>query len=462
MTIFDKLKKESGKYLPMHMPGHKRKTPAKYLKKLSADIDITEIDGFDDLHDPSGIIAEAQERAASLWGAEHSHILVGGSTVGILAGIYSCVLPSDEIILSRNCHKSVYHAIEVCGAVPKYIMPEINDGIFSSVSPELVKNALASHPKAKLVVITSPTYDGVISDIEGIAAVCHEKRVPLLVDEAHGAHLGLSESFPAGAVKAGADIVVQSLHKTLPSLTQTALAHVGGLCDDKKFSRALDVFETSSPSYLLMASADGCFEFIKEKPEAFAKWREALSLFYDKTASLKNLKIYRGEGAFAFDESKIVISTKNAGITGFELMKAMREQCGIELEMASLGYAVAMTGLLDSKSSLSRLAGALKKIDKTLSHAESASDTSVLLPKYAFTPKEAAMYPQETVFSGEAEGCVSAECIWAYPPGIPMIVSGEVFSEETILRIKVLAEAGADIKAADKSLKTFKVVKKLY
>ena len=462
MTIFESLIKNAGKRLPMHMPGHKRHTCAEYLKKLAADIDITEIDGFDDLHDPSGIIAKAQTRAAALWSAQNSHILVGGSTVGILAGIYSFLAPSDEVLVARNCHKSVYHAVEICGSTPRYIVPDRDEktGIYLSVDPEKVASALDYFKKIKLVVITSPTYEGVISDVERIADICHKRGVALLVDEAHGAHLDLSDKFTGGAVKAGADVVVQSLHKTLPSLTQTAIAHTGGLCDKEKYARALNVFETSSPSYLLMASADGCVDFISKHRELFAKWSDAADDFRSRAKKLAHLSVFDGGGSFAFDKSKIVISTAGADISGFELMKKLREEYDIELEMASEKYAVAMTGMFDTKSTLGKLIRALTKIDKTLTAAEASDITSIDLPVYAITPKEAVILPCEAVFAGEAEGEISAEYVWAYPPGTPLIVPGEVIDGDAVAYAKRLLSLGANVICADKSLKTLKVIKK--
>ncbi len=462
MTIFESLMKNARQKLPMHMPGHKRKTPAKYLKKLAADIDITEIDGFDDLHCPSGLIADAEARATALWGAQKSHILVGGSTVGILAGIYSFLAPSDEVLVARNSHKSVYHAVEICGSTPRYIVPERDKktGIYLSVDPVKVAAALDYWRKIKLVVITSPTYEGVISNVSAIADICRKRGVALLVDEAHGAHLDLSDKFAGGAVKAGADVVVQSLHKTLPSLTQTAIAHVGGLCDKEKFARALDVFETSSPSYLLMASADGCVDYVKNNIKLFAKWSASIDSFRCGAKKLAHLSVFDGDGAFDFDKSKIVISTVGADISGFELMKKLREEYDIELEMAGERHAVAMTGMFDTKSTLSKLLRALIKIDKTLAASEKSALSAVDLPVYAMTPKEAVILPAEAVFAGEAEGEIAAEYVWAYPPGIPLIVPGEVIDGDAVSYAKRLLSLGANIICADKSLKTLKVIKK--
>ena len=263
--------------LPFHMPGHKRNTERfPYLDRLSATEDITEIDGFDNLHGAEEILAEAMARAASLWHSERAYFLVNGSSCGILAGIRALTKRGDTVLLSRNAHKSVYHAVELCGLKPIFLMPPYDNerGMFLSLPPRTVREALEAHPEVRLVVLTSPTYEGVLSDTASIAKLAHERGIPLLVDAAHGAHLGLSADFPIGAVEAGADIVVASLHKTLPSLTQTAILHAGGpLVDTARLAHQLAVFETSSPSYLFLASMDGCVRAL-EDGSVMREWME--------------------------------------------------------------------------------------------------------------------------------------------------------------------------------------------
>lgn len=217
--------------IPMHMPGHKRNIElAPYLKKLYANCDFTEIYGMDDLHSPESILKEAMIRAENLWNSKHSYYLVNGSTGGILAGIRACTNRGDYVLVARNCHKSVYNAIDICGLKPIYILPNMiaDLPIYSSVNPQVVYNQIEKNKKIKLVIITSPTYEGIISDIGKISEIAHSFDIPVLVDEAHGAHLDISPYFIGGAVKNGADVIVQSLHKTLPSLTQT------GIIQDRK------------------------------------------------------------------------------------------------------------------------------------------------------------------------------------------------------------------------------------
>jgi len=257
------------------------------------------------------------------------------------------------------------HAVELLGLRPVYIDPPLLDGgVTGPVTPEAVAEALDAYPDIRLAAITSPTYEGVLSDIGAIAAVLHQRDMPLLVDEAHGAHLGLSAHFPWGAVSQGADLVVQSLHKTLPSLTQTALLHrVGKRVSHERLQHALDVFQTSSPSYPLLASIDSCVAFLEREGEPhFAAWRARLDAFREAAKRLKHLRLLTGE----IDPGKLTILCDGTNMTGPELMACLREAHGIELEMARDGYAVAMTGLASGDEDFHRLQTALEAVDKKL------------------------------------------------------------------------------------------------
>ncbi len=439
--LLDKLTGYAPGRLPMHMPGHKRNTVlADYLKALRADLDITEIDGFDDLHAPEGVLLDGMRRAARLWGADECRFLVNGTTCGLLAAVYSLAADGGRAIVARNCHKSVYHALELTGVEPVFIMPDVDaeTGVCGRISPEDVRRALEEAPDARFVLVTSPTYEGVISDVSAICRAAHERNVPVIVDEAHGAHLGISDAFPVDAMRMGADISVKSVHKTLPSLTQTAILLARhGRVDMAVLDHALDIFETSSPSYLLMASIDGCVSLMERRgAEILSGWRQALDEFYEGAAVLSHLRIRRQD-----EPSKLVIDTTQAGITGFELACRLRKE-NVELEMASLRYAIAMTGAGDTRETLRKFLNALKTVDRSLSMpsapfaqpsplAPSANSASFVLlpvlprPVRVLPPKIALRAPSENVSAREAVGRVSACYAWAYPPGIPMLVPGE-------------------------------------
>ena len=281
MDILTKLEEYSkAGYVPMHMPGGKRNTEYASTSVL----DITEIDGFDNMHNAEGIIKNASCRAAKLYGADKTLMLVNGSTAGILSAICGATKRKGKIIVARNCHVSVYNALIMAQLEPVYVIPEVDNdtGIYSGVSLEQIRKCFENNRDAQAVIITSPTYEGVVSEVREIASYLHEKGIPLIVDEAHGAHFKFSEEFPESAVKAGADIVINSIHKTLPALTQTALLHISGnYVDYDKVERFWNIYQTTSPSYILMASIDRCMRIIEEQGNY---------IFKDYISKLKNLR----------------------------------------------------------------------------------------------------------------------------------------------------------------------------
>ena len=447
-------------YLSLHMPGHKEnESLAPYLRTLSAGLDITELPGFDDLHDPEDVLAESMARASALFGSGESLYQVNGSSGALLAAIRGSTRRGDKVLVARNCHKAIYHGLELCGLEPVYCLPETEPafGLAGSITPEQAEAALEKHPDVKLVIYPSPTYDGILSDTAGICRIAHARGIPVLVDEAHGAHLGLTEHFPPGAVAQGADLVAASLHKMLPSLTQTAILHISGdLVDHKEVRRQAGIFQSSSPSYLLMASMDGCVRLLEEKrDELFSAWSRRLKEFDELVSGVKHLRL-PGHGAeagrsypgiYALDPARIVISTRNSALTGVELMRLLREEYRIELEMALDSYAVAMTGPGNDGAMPRRLAEALLKLDERFGPARAETP---IVPAYAIPPRvmgveEAARAESEPVPLREAVGRISGGYLWAYPPGIPLAVPGEQVTAD-------LAETAERLKRAEVKL----------
>jgi len=435
--------------LAMHMPGHKRNTAfAPYLQALGAGLDITEIPGFSNLHDPSGALAERMQEAAALWGSKRAWWLIGGSTAGLLAAIDAATQPGDRVLIARNCHKAVYNACMLCRLDTAYIqpMPFPEHSFSDRITPEQVDAALTANPGTRLVVLTSPTYEGLISDIAAISEVVHRHRALLLVDEAHGAHLGLSNHFPPSAVAQGADLVVQSLHKTLPCLTQTAMLH---LCSDRvsadELGFRLSVYQTSSPSYLLMASIDSCVTLLRERGQKlFAAWGQRLAAFHEKTTGLQHLSLPLRQVDYA-DPSKLLISTKGTSITGPILAERLRTEYNIETEMSTADTVLAMTGMGDIDETLLRLADALLGIDRTLSDGICFPADTVPIPEAAMPIHAAAKAEAELVAYSEATGRIAGDFLWAYPPGIPLVVPGEVISGSLIEYIRRSEHVGVDI-----------------
>jgi len=443
-----------GGTLAMHMPGHKRKMPQ---NGLPWSIDITEISGMDNLHGAQGILKEAMERAAAVFGAGRSFFLVNGSTAGVLAGICAATKRGDEVLMTRGSHKSVYNALELRDLKPHFIpMRQLDCGAYASIDPKSVEEELIKYPDVKLLIVTSPTYEGVESDLKTIVEIAHKAEVPVIVDAAHGAHFGFAEGFPESAVDSGADIVVHGVHKTLPSLTQTALLHFApGRLDEQELERQLSVFQTSSPSYPLMASLDSCIELLNDHgAELFGEYKKALCCFDEYVKQLRNLSVL-SHGAdskekhpeiFNFDSGKIVIVTQGTNITGRKLLEKLRDEHNIELEMALGAYAIAMTSVCDGEAELIRLAKALLEIDSGLETVTAHGIENLPpIPQQVMSAEKARAAEGELVEIEKAEGLVSGCMLWAYPPGIPLITPGERVSSELIEFLKAFEAQGVEI-----------------
>ena len=355
-------------YYPFHMPGHKRTDLSLGEPSL---IDITEIAGFDDLHHPTGLILEAERAASRLWGAKRSFLLVNGSTVGILAGVSAALSRRDQILIGENCHKSVKHACFLNELQTKTVSPvQTRFGIPGQIAPEAVEQAFARYPGIKGVVITSPTYEGIVSDITSIAEIVHGHDAVLIVDEAHGAHFGMHQDLPASAVTRGADLVVQSLHKTLPSLTQTALLQVAtDRVPTEKVLQYLDIFETSSPSYVLMAGMSRCIRLLTEQREPlFSEYLESLKSWYQTNRDLKYFSVLSsselsGKEAFAKDPGKLVIRSDLREVDGYALASCLRDVYHLETERTEGQIVIGMTSICDRVEGFRRLSAALHEID---------------------------------------------------------------------------------------------------
>ncbi len=451
-TLYEKLSEYAASdYYGFHMPGHKRNLEL-MEEDLPFAIDISEIDGFDDLHHAQGILKEAQERAARVWHAEETHFLINGSTVGVLSAILGTTRKGDEVLVARNCHKSVYHALELGGLTPVYVYPGFDEGtgLCTSIAVEDVREALLREPRIKAVVITSPTYDGVVSDVAGIAKAAHERGIPLIVDEAHGAHFGFSDYFPKNANQLGADLVIHSLHKTLPALTQTALLHINGtLVNRDRVWSYLDKLQSSSPSYVLMASIDSLAALLeREKTALFNTYTTRLENLRDVLGDLTHLKLVKPDveaGAFEYDRSKLVISVKGAGISSRSLYKRLLQEFRIQMEMTAGTYVLGMTSVADTPEGIERLAEALFAIDgQLLARDDVRIHGSETLP--GKPPEAAAAYAcwqinqlqdtgagrTESVRLEDSIGNISAEYAYLYPPGSPLLVPGERITKAVV------------------------------
>ena len=472
---------------PFHMPGHKRREITDGIPGGFPDpygIDITEIDGFDNLHHAEGILKDAMDEAAAIYGTDRSWYLVNGSTCGILSAVFATTENGGKILTARNCHKAVYHAICLNRLEAEYLYPEeitefgINGGIRAEdVRKALEKDAMrcagnsgdvrGKITKIQAVLITSPTYEGVVSDIRAIADAAHEYGIPLIVDEAHGAHLEYADqchSFPKSALEYGADIVIQSLHKTLPCFTQTAILHVKGkFVDQDRVSRYLSMFQTSSPSYLFMAGMERCIRYMDgDGRNEMIRYEKRLERFMERMEGLQVLEVLDREicGKYrtvaGWDPSKIVVSTMRAeDFHGEELAETLRRKYHLEMEMTAPEYVIAMTSLMDTEEGFERLGTALLEIDGALRRRtesgrkeKAASETPEGLESKLSHPVrrmlicEAMDADTERTAFQDTVGKVSAEFVYLYPPGIPIIAPGEVFTDAIVEKIMAYKAAG--------------------
>ena len=449
---------------PFHMPGHKRMINDGMSPYL---YDITEIDGFDNLHEPEAVIKEEMEEAARFYQSKATYFLVNGSTCGLLSAICALTSKGEKILVARNCHKSVYHAIFLNELFPIYLYPEYIEefGINGGISPQKVKDMMEQNKDIHVVVITSPTYEGIVSDLEEIAGIVHEKGGMLIVDEAHGAHFGMQKSFPLSALSCGADVVIQSVHKTLPALTQSALLHVkGDKVDCNRIEKYLHIFQTSSPSYVLLAGITNCIKIARESMQNgyFDQYAKRLDDFYQKVSAFQNIRIMQsnivGKSAVKhFDQSKIVISSRNMNMTAQRIYEILRDDDHLQLEMCSGDYMIAMTSLMDTAEGFERLYQALKRIDESdrnhVYHKEINWDTNSHEEPFCFRIPQAKVQKRISDAYGDikmirltdAKSKISAEYIYLYPPGIPIAAPGEMITEEIIALIMQYRKAGLTV-----------------
>ena len=484
---------------PFHMPGHKRRTgPEDSFMNSCVDsftnpfaVDITEIEGFDNLHHPEGILKDSMKWAADVYGADQTYYMINGSTGGILAAVCGSVPRGGRILVSRNCHKSVYHGICLNQLKTSYVYPQEIEGlgIQGGITAEDVDRMLNRYMDTQAVLIVCPTYDGIVSDIEAIARIVHRAGLPLIVDEAHGAHFRYDAMFPASALDLGADVVIQSVHKTLPSLTQTALLHIkcnrpdgGCYADRERIDRYIHMVQSSSPSYVLMASIENSIYQMEQTD--MAPYGKQLHKLRRRLGQMRHLRLadtglIGQAGIRDLDISKIVVSTRGTclypavdgltGFTGAHLDDILRREYHLEMEMCGADYVTAITTVMDSGEGLERLGDALTKIDSQLTDAgykpdgRSGNQKSVYSMRCdtAMSMGEAMEENMASVGLEDSAGCISGEFVYIYPPGIPIVAPGEWISRPILEVILEYRDKGLPVQGpADQSLRTIRVVQK--
>jgi arginine decarboxylase len=460
LPIYNSISEYLGKgLLPFHMPGHKlgKGFPEQLAENLVG-MDITELPGTDNLHHPAEAIKEAQELAARAFKADRSYFLVNGSTCGIHAMIMTICKPGERLIVARDCHKSVINGLFLAGAEPVYIKPYYDScfGMSTVVSAEDVCRALDNNPDAVGVMLTRPTYYGVCSDIAAIAEQVHKRGKILAVDEAHGPHLCFHSELPISAMEAGADICVQSAHKTLPALTQGAYLHVkvnkdALPIDIERLGYILSAIQTSSPSYPVMVSLDAARAIMMKK---------GFELLDGLIGNCRRIRKCLSENGCLYspgpndiingntDETRLVVNFSKAGLTGYQAEAVLRREFRIQPEMSDIMNVVVIATVSDSGSDLERLGEALSG----LSHYEGRQwnhfnifPVPPDLPQASLGLKEALNSSYKLVELREARGRICWNMITPYPPGIPVVNPGETINESIIEYIEEIIKAGGNV-----------------
>ncbi len=433
--------------------------------------DLAELPGLDNLANPSGPIAEAQNLAAQTFGADHTRFLVNGSTAGVIAGILTTCSPGDRILLPRNIHKSVIAGLIHSGAVPIYLQPEYHPtlDIAHNVTPQTVELALQLHPAISAVMIVAPTYFGVSGDIARIAEVVHQFNIPLLVDEAHGAHFGFHPALPPSALSLGADLVIQSTHKLLGAMTQAAMLHVqGDRIDLDRLDRSLQLVQSSSPSYLLMASLDGATAQMATHGRELLDRTLALS---DKARSeLCNIPdlfpldfSQPSDGCRYFDPTRLTVTVTDFNLTGYQADQILCQQYRVVAEMPVLRHLTFIISLGNQEWDIDMLVAGFQGLAKNHRVMEPLNlplcDQIPVLPTPVLTPREAFFARHRAVPIEQAVDRIGAELICPYPPGIPLLIPGELVTREAIEYLQNILSSGGEIVGnADASLQSLKVV----
>lgn len=438
--------------ISFHVPGHKHGELSQ-LPQAFKDVmryDVTELSGLDDLHDPEEMILEAENLLADTYGTMKSFFLVNGSTVGNLAMIYATCKKGDTIIVQRNAHKSIFHAIELVGAHPVYISPVWDERTLTAtgIAFEHLKEAIDLYPEAKAVVLTYPTYYGMTSkDIRQQIAYCHEQSIPVLVDEAHGAHFSACTLFQPSALTFGADVVVQSAHKTLPAMTMASFMHVNSeLVDVEKVNHYLRMLQSSSPSYVLLASLDDARYYVQTYMESDGAYIiEKKTQWVEALRSIGSLEVIEVD-----DPLKVMLRVK--GYSGFQLQEALEEQ-GVYAELADAYQVLMILPLLkqgqtypfaDIRIRIKDAVTALLSVEKkNIQTVASTTYNFIAVTKPALTFEEIEEKEKEWLPYMRAIGRIASSMITPYPPGIPLLVPGEKITVAKLSQLEELLATGA-------------------
>ncbi|MDM5337918.1 aminotransferase class I/II-fold pyridoxal phosphate-dependent enzyme [Fictibacillus enclensis] len=474
--------KEHAKRNPyqFHIPGHKKGQGMDpefrdFIGENALSIDLINIAPLDDLHQPKGMIKKAQDLAAQAFGADHTFFSVQGTSGAIMTMIMSVVSPGDKIIVPRNVHKSIMTAIVFSGATPVFIHPEIDRdlGISHGITPQSVKKALEQNPDAKAVLVINPTYYGISANLSEIVDIAHSYHVPVLVDEAHGVLIHFHDKMPLSAMQAGADMAATSVHKLGGSLTGSSILNIKeGLVSAKRVQTILSMLTTTSTSYILLASLDTARKRLAT--EGYSIIEKTIKLANEAREKINQIpllycvgeEILGKEATYDLDPTKLLISVKDLGITGYDAEVWLREENNIEVELSDLYNILCLITTADHEKNIMVLVQALKKMAEHFGKNPGGKPVQPLpvhvpdIPVLALSPRDAFYADTESIPFEESAGRIIAEFLMVYPPGIPIFIPGEIITQENLNYVKETIEAGLPVQGPeDPDLKMIKVIK---
>jgi len=472
----------ASEHLSFHMPGHKggRGAPPLALDLIGSKTfwaDVSEVGDFDYLHDPHGNLLRSMRLTSEIFGADHSFFLINGSTAGNIAALLTTVQDGDQIVISRASHRSVFAGITLAGASPVYLMPEYCPSVDSYLGfqPAVLREILQTATGVKAIHLTRPNYYGWCFELSPFVEVAYSRQVPLIIDEAHGSHFAFHPSFPTTSLSQKVDIAVQSIHKTLGSLTQSSIMHLNSRCiQASRLQETLSMIQSSSPSALLLLSLDAAIA--RMAAEGIALMERAIG-FSDKARkrinTIDGLYCYGDEliglcGLSDFDPTKLVIDFSGLGITGFDAARRLKLDHRIGVELADFRRIVCSVTLADTDEDVSHLVGSLCTIagdcrGRFDRPAGVATQTSIPhLPRMVLTPRQARRCAERDVAFDKAVGAISAEYVIPYPPGIPILVPGEAIDLELLEYLRALGAAGIRLAGVtDKTMRTLRVINEI-
>jgi arginine/lysine/ornithine decarboxylase len=459
-------------HTPFYTPGHKRGMGISPLLTdlLGKDVfraDLTELAELDNLFRPESVILAAQELAAEAFGAEKTWFLVNGSTCGIEAAILGTCRTGDKIILPRNVHSSVISGLILSGAIPIFINPEYDQDldIGYSITPESLKTALAKHPDAKAVLIVYPTYNGVCGDLPAIAHITHQYNIPLLVDEAHGAHFHFHPDLPTSALTAGADLTVQSIHKTLGAMTQASMLHIqGNKIDLDRINKALQLVQSTSPSFILLASLDAARQQMAiDGKKLLSRTLEIANKAKNEINQIPGLSILQSSDFLKLDQTRLTVNVSQLGITGFTAEDIINKM-GVTPEFSSLENLIFIITIGNTESDIQNLIQTLFNLTQVKSLTSECQpcknkNDDMIAHIMCISPREAFFANSETLPVEKTLEKICAEIICPYPPGIPVLMPGELITKTALEYLQEIQKMGGFITGcADETLRTLKVV----